>query len=160
MRPTDVPHPTLAVCLPALTVSLTHVGDVPPLVTAIKLYDTPPQQIVVDLETEWDSNALLRLGVSFTEGGSLYAPVEVADIRFQGVIRIVFSPMLLSPPYVGAMTFSAAMAPNIDFRIKVLGGEVSAIPGLRETLQVREEQGRMTCQSWLTCARRSMPLRC
>ena len=116
------------------------------MVTAIKLYDTPPQQIVVDLETEWDSNALLRLGVSFTEGGSLYAPVEVADIRFQGVIRIVFSPMLLSPPYVGAMTFSAAMAPNIDFRIKVLGGEVSAIPGLRETLQVRKEQGRMTCQ--------------
>ncbi len=139
------------------------------MINAIKLYDTPPEQIIVDLETEWDSNALLRLGVSFTEGGSIYAPVEVEDIRFQGVIRIVFSPMLLSPPFVGGMTFSASLAPNIDFRIKVLGGEVSAIPGLRETLQVRmasRDDAALTLRARRcdgACAfarRRSTPRRC
>jgi Ca2+-dependent lipid-binding protein len=107
------------------------------VVNAVKLYDTAADTIILELETVWDSRARLRLGVSFTEGGSLYAPVEVAGIRFQGVIRIIMSPMLSGPPFVGAMAFSSALAPNIDFRIKVLGGEVSAIPGLRETLQAR-----------------------
>ena len=112
-------------------------GDAPPQVNAVKLYDTAADKIIVELETVWDSNARLLLGVSFTEGGSLYAPVEVAGIRFQGVIRVIMAPMLLGPPFVGSMSFASALAPNIDFRIKVLGGEVSAIPGLREALQVR-----------------------
>ena len=103
----------------------------------MKLYDTALDKIIVELETVWDSNARLLLNVSFTEGGSLYAPVEVTGIRFQGVIRIIMAPMLLGPPFVGSMSFASALAPNIDFRIKVLGGEVSAIPGLREALQVR-----------------------
>ena len=128
-------------------------GDAPPLVNAVKLYDTPSNKIIVELETVWDSNARLRLGVSFTEGGSLYAPVEVTGIRFQGVIRIIMAPMLLGPPFVGSMSFASALAPNIDFRITVLGGEVSAIPGLREALQVRtaERQSCMSCA--LTCTR-------
>ena len=112
-------------------------GDAPPLVNAVKLYDTAADKIVVELETVWDSKARLLLGVSFTEGGSLYAPVEVTGIRFQGVIRVIMAPMLLGPPFVGSMSFASALAPNIDFKIKVLGGEVSAIPGLREALQVR-----------------------
>ncbi len=112
-------------------------GDAPPVINAVKLYDTKADEIIIELETVWDSKARLRLGVSFTEGGSLYAPVEVAGIRFQGVIRVIMAPMLPGPPFVGAMAFSSALAPNIDFRIKVLGGEVSAIPGLRETLQAR-----------------------
>ena len=112
-------------------------GDAPPLVNAVKLYDTAADKIIVELETVWDSKARLLLGVSFTESGSLYAPVEVTGIRFQGVIRVIMAPMLLGPPFVGSMSFASALAPNIDFRIKVLGGEVSAIPGLREALQVR-----------------------
>ena len=119
---------------------------------AVKLYDTPANKIIVELETVWDSNARLRLGVSFTEGGSLYAPVEVTGIRFQGVIRIIMAPMLLGPPFVGSMSFASALAPNIDFRITVLGGEVSAIPGLREALQVRAAE-RQTSSSRLVAHR-------
>jgi Ca2+-dependent lipid-binding protein len=127
-------------------------GDAPPVINAVKLYDTKADEIIVELETVWDSKARLRLGVSFTEGGSLYAPVEVAGIRFQGVIRVIMAPMLPGPPFVGAMAFSSALAPNIDFRIKVLGGEVSAIPGLRETLQARRDA--LANQSLVSCAYR------
>ena len=114
----------------------------PPLINAIKLYDTPADKIVVDIELEWECSGGLQLGVSLVEGGAaggapgaLYLPVVADGIRFQGVIRVVMAPMLLAPPFVSCMTFAAVTPPNFDFRLSLLGGELSAIPGLREALQ-------------------------
>ena len=78
--------------------------------------------------------------MSLAEGGAappggLYLPVVADGIRFQGVIRVVMAPMLLSPPFISCMTFAAVTPPNFDFRLSLLGGELSAIPGLREALQ-------------------------
>jgi len=115
-------------------------GSVPPLINAIKLYDTTADKIVADIELEWECSGGLQLGVSLAEGGAappggLYLPVVADGIRFQGVIRVVMAPMLLAPPFVSAMTFAAVTPPNFDFRLSLLGGELSAIPGLREALQ-------------------------
>ena len=114
----------------------------PPLINAIKLYDTPADKIVVDIELEWECSGGLQLGVSLVEGGAaggapgaLYLPVVADGIRFQGVIRVVMASMLLAPPFVSCMTFAAVTPPNFDFRLSLLGGELSAIPGLREALQ-------------------------
>ena len=110
-------------------------GDVPPTVSAIKVYATgDPDTFIADLAVIWESNGRLLLAVSLTERGDLTVPVEVADIRFKGLVRIVMTPALRAPPFMAAMTFSSVGTPNIDFRVKVLGGEVSAIPGLREQL--------------------------
>ena len=110
-------------------------GDVPPTVSAIKVYATgDPDTFIADLAVTWESNGRLLLAVSLTERGDLSVPVEVADIRFKGIVRIVMTPALRAPPFMAAMTFSSVGTPNIDFRVKVLGGEVSAIPGLREQL--------------------------
>jgi hypothetical protein len=110
-------------------------GDVPPTVSAIKVYATgDPDTFIADLAVTWESNGRLLLAVSLTERGDLSVPVEVADIRFKGLVRIVMTPALRAPPFMAAMTFSSVGTPNIDFRVKVLGGEVSAIPGLGEQL--------------------------
>jgi hypothetical protein len=110
-------------------------GAVPPRVAAVKLYDTPADTLVADVELEWACGGGLRLGVSLAEGGSLYLPVVADGIRFQGVIRIVMAPIMLAPPFLGAMIFSSVGRPNLDFRLSLLGGELSALPGLREALQ-------------------------
>jgi hypothetical protein len=110
-------------------------GDKPPLVEAVKVYDTGDgETCIADIAITWESTGRLQLAVSLTERGDLSVPVEVDDIKFKGIVRIVMTPALNRPPFLGAMTFSSVGTPNIDFRVRVLGGEVSAIPGLREQL--------------------------
>jgi len=110
-------------------------GATPPRVAALKLYDTPSSEVVADVELEWACGGGLRLGVRVGEGGSLVLPVVADGIRFQGVLRIVMAPLLPGPPFLGAMLFSSVGRPNLDFRLSLLGGELSALPGLREALQ-------------------------
>lgn len=101
-------------------------GDVVPVINAVKLYDTPPGQVVADIELSWDAGGRLRLGVSLSEGGSLYVPVEVCDLRFTGVVRVVISPLLPAPPFIGGITFSSSPRPAVDFKLRVLGVRVRA----------------------------------
>jgi len=124
-------------------------GEVPPTVLAVKLYGSPPGELVVDVETAWEGTARLRLLVSLSEGGGGFAaPVEVTDISFRGVVRLICSPLLLEPPFMAAMAFSSALRPVVDLKVTVLGSELSAIPGLRETLQDYAQQLLATTFTW------------
>eukprot|EP00854_Cymbomonas_tetramitiformis_P003026 gene3026-3846_t len=84
-------------------------------------------------------------------------PVEMSGLRFTGLIRLCFMPLLpMMPGYhpveallfpkfqivigglagFGALTVAVASEPFIvDFTLKVLGGDVACLPGLHEALE-------------------------
>lgn len=57
------------------------------------------------------------------------------DIGFTGVFRLIFKPLVDQLPCFGAVCFSLRKKKKLDFRLKVIGGEISAIPGISDALE-------------------------
>ena len=92
-------------------------------------------QIILDTELLWESsNAKLQANVALRRT-SVVVPLEITNLRYQGVMRIVLTPLLDAPPYFGSMAFSTASEPVLDFSLVVLGGNLSSVPGLRQALR-------------------------
>ncbi|CAI0389047.1 unnamed protein product [Linum tenue] len=74
--------------------------------------------VTMELEMNWDGNPNIVLDVKTRLGVSL--PVQVKDIGFTGVFRLIFKPLK-----------------KFDFKLKVIGGDITSIPGLSGALEVR-----------------------
>nr|GFC44040.1 synaptotagmin-5-like isoform X3 [Tanacetum cinerariifolium] len=68
-----------------------------------------------------------RLGVGL--------PVQVKNIAFTGVFRLIFKPLVPEFPCFGAVSFSLRHKKQMDFTLKVVGGDISAIPGVADALE-------------------------
>ncbi|KAK3274693.1 hypothetical protein CYMTET_17136 [Cymbomonas tetramitiformis] len=110
-----------------------HLGQRTPEIKAAKLYETSPELLVMDSEVKWETDAKVQLEV--TKMG-VTVPVEMSGLRFTGLIRLCFMPLLPMMPGFGALTVAVASEPFIvDFTLKVLGGDVACLPGLHEALE-------------------------
>ncbi|KAH1081951.1 hypothetical protein J1N35_021712, partial [Gossypium stocksii] len=68
--------------------------------------------------------------------------LQVKDTGFIGVFRLVFKPLVNAFPCFGAVCFSLRKKKKLDFTLKVIGGDISTIPGLfdaSERMQHREK---------------------
>ncbi|CAI0388630.1 unnamed protein product [Linum tenue] len=74
--------------------------------------------VTMELEMNWDGNPNIVLDVKTRLGVSL--PVQVKDIGFTGVFTLIFKPLK-----------------KFDFKLKVIGGDITSIPGLSGALEVR-----------------------
>jgi Ca2+-dependent lipid-binding protein len=83
---------------------------------------------------QWDGNPNIVLGVKTLVGVSL--PIQVKNIGFTGVFRLIFRPLVEDFPCFGAVSVSLREKKKLDFTLKVVGGDISAIPGLSEAIEV------------------------
>ncbi|KAG8066460.1 hypothetical protein GUJ93_ZPchr0004g39451 [Zizania palustris] len=74
----------------------------------------------MELEMNWDANPSIILDIKTRLGVSL--PVQVKDIGFTGVFRLIFKPLVDQLPCFGAVCFSLRKKKKLDFRLKVIGG--------------------------------------
>ncbi|CAI0415188.1 unnamed protein product [Linum tenue] len=72
--------------------------------------------VTMELEMQWDGNPNIVLDINTRVGVAL--PIQVKDIGFTGVFRLIFKPLK-----------------QLDFRLKVIGGELSSIPGLSDAIE-------------------------
>ncbi|CAI0444287.1 unnamed protein product [Linum tenue] len=72
--------------------------------------------VTMELEMQWDGNPNIVLDINTRVGVAL--PIQVKDIGFTGVFRLIFKPLK-----------------QLDFRLKVIGGEISSIPGLSDAIE-------------------------
>lgn len=100
------------------------------------------------------------------------------DIGFTGVFRLIFRPLVEELPCFGAVCFSLrkkvlfpiylfsfsliiqvvssfisflplkSSQKKLDFRLKVIGGEISAIPGISDALEVWQYIFVLMAESW------------
>ncbi|CAA3000688.1 synaptotagmin-5-like [Olea europaea subsp. europaea] len=87
----------------------------------------------MELEMQWDGNPSIILDIKTYLGVAL--PVQVKNIGFTGVFRLIFRPLVDELPCFGAVCFSLRQKKKLDFKLKVIGGDISTIPGLYDAIE-------------------------
>ncbi|XP_062078166.1 synaptotagmin-5-like [Humulus lupulus] len=116
------------VILSSLKFSKFTLGTVAPQFTGIRIVEDEGDSVTLDLEMKWDGNPSIVLDIKTLVGVRL--PVQVKNIGFTGVFRLIFKPLVNELPCFGAVCYSLKEKKDLDFTLKVVGGDISAIPGL------------------------------
>ncbi|KAG8046972.1 hypothetical protein GUJ93_ZPchr0008g11998 [Zizania palustris] len=119
--------------LSSLHFSKFTLGTVAPQFTGVTILDSDSSGITMELELQWDGNPNIVLDIQTTLGISL--PVQVKNIGFTGVLRLVFRPLVAELPCFGAVCCSLREKSKVDFILKIIGGEMTAIPGISDAIE-------------------------
>nr|XP_018632190.1 synaptotagmin-4-like [Nicotiana tomentosiformis] len=87
----------------------------------------------MELEMQWDGNPNIVLDIKTLVGVAL--PIQVKNIGFTGVFRLIFKPLVAELPCFGAVCYSLRQKKNLDFTLKVVGGDISALPGVSDAIE-------------------------
>ncbi|KAJ4878870.1 Synaptotagmin-5 [Raphanus sativus] len=130
-------EPVLEQYRPAVVASLTFskltLGTVAPQFTGVSIVEGDENGMTMELDMNWDGNPNIVLGIKTLIGVSL--PVQVKNIGFTGVFRLIFRPLVDEFPCFGAVSVSLREKKKLDFTLKVVGGDISAIPGLSDAIE-------------------------
>ncbi|CAA0819936.1 Synaptotagmin-5 [Striga hermonthica] len=122
------------VILASLTFSKFTLGTVAPQFTGVfSIIEDDSEGITMELEMQWDGNPSIVLDIKTYLGVAL--PVQVKNIGFTGVFRLIFRPLVDEFPCFGAVCFSLRQKKKLDFTLKVIGGDISTIPGLSDAIE-------------------------
>ncbi|KAL8503698.1 hypothetical protein ACS0TY_022426 [Phlomoides rotata] len=119
--------------LVSLEISKLTLGTVAPQFTGVSIIEGESDEIIMELEMQWDGNPNIVLDIKTRVGVQL--PIQVKNIRFTGVFRIIFKPLVDVFPCFGALCYSLREKKNLDFKLKVGGGDVSTIPGVSDAIE-------------------------
>ncbi|XP_022893407.1 synaptotagmin-5-like isoform X2 [Olea europaea var. sylvestris] len=119
--------------LASLTFSKLTLGTVAPQFTGVSIIEDGTEGITMELEMQWDGNPSIILDIKTYLGVAL--PVQVKNIGFTGVFRLIFRPLVDELPCFGAVCFSLRQKKKLDFKLKVIGGDISTIPGLYDAIE-------------------------
>ncbi|WCJ29985.1 Calcium-dependent lipid-binding (CaLB domain) family protein [Euphorbia peplus] len=120
--------------LSSLKFSKFTLGTIAPQFTGISIIEGGEKNgVTMELEMNWDGNPNIILGIKTRLGVSL--PVQVKDLGFTGVFRLIFQPLVAELPCFGAVCFSLRHKKKMDFTLKVIGGDISKIPGIYDAIE-------------------------
>jgi len=109
-------------------------GSVPPRCSGAKVYNTQEEEIILDLEMTWTAtNADIVLSVRLAQG-TVALPVQLSQVLFQGTVRLIFKPLVPYWPCFGAISVAFVGKPQVDFSLRLIGGELMSVPGLAPAL--------------------------
>lgn len=121
------------IILSSLKFSKFTLGTVAPQFTGVSILDDEGEGVTMELEMNWDGNPSIILDIKTRLGLSL--PVQVKDIGFTGIFRLIFKPLVTEFPGFGAVSFSLRKKKKLDLTLKVIGGDISTIPGLSDAIE-------------------------
>ncbi|XP_009631332.1 synaptotagmin-5-like [Nicotiana tomentosiformis] len=119
--------------LASLKFSKFTLGTVAPQFTGISILEDGTEGITMELEMQWDGNPSIKLDIKTYVGVAL--PVQVKNIGFTGVFRLIFRPLVDEFPCFGAVCYSLRQKKKLDFTLKVVGGDMTAIPGISDAIE-------------------------
>ncbi|KAL5697877.1 Synaptotagmin-5 [Ranunculus cassubicifolius] len=121
------------VILSSLKFSKFTLGTVAPQFTGVTIIEDGGGGITMELEMQWDGNPSIILDIKTRLGVGL--PVQVKDIGFTGVFRLIFKPLVEELPCFGAVSYSLREKKKLDFKLKIVGGDVSSLPGISDAIE-------------------------
>lgn len=121
------------VVLASLKFSKFTLGTVAPQFTGVEIIEDGSEGITMELEMQWDGNPSIILDIKTYLGVAL--PVQVKNIGFTGIFRLIFRPLVDELPCFGAVCVSLRQKKNLDFTLKVVGGDLTAIPGIADAIE-------------------------
>ncbi|GAB4836805.1 Synaptotagmin-4 [Ancistrocladus abbreviatus] len=124
--------------LDSLKFSKLTLGTVAPQFTGVRILDGKPDEIIMELEMQWDGDPNVVLDIKTLVGVAL--PIQVKNIGFTGIFRLIFKPLVDEFPCFAAVSYSLRQKKQLDFTLKVIGRELSAVPGISDALDVSVEK--------------------
>lgn len=109
-------------------------GTKSPVLGGIKSTITQENEAIFDLDFKWGGNQRLILDVRQAKS-RVWLSVSLERLLVFGHIRIVLTPLIAEWPLFARVQVSLLDEPSLDFSIKALGGTLTAIPGIEETLK-------------------------
>lgn len=88
--------------------------------------------IALDIDVDWASE--IKAKVKVTSKIGLTIPVTIKNLRFDGVVRVVLTPLTDEPPGFGAILVSFPKAPSIGLDVSLSKIDITKSPWLREEL--------------------------
>lgn len=107
-------------------------GTLPPIVQGIKVHELNENHLVFDLMAKWAGNPNITLVVNVFH---LPIKVQLIDIQITAAIRVTLKPFVPTFPCFSNTQFSLMDKPEVDFGLKLMGGDLMAIPGLHHYVQ-------------------------
>eukprot|EP00245_Coleochaete_scutata_P005270 TRINITY_DN18704_c0_g1_i1.p1 TRINITY_DN18704_c0_g1~~TRINITY_DN18704_c0_g1_i1.p1 ORF type:complete len:540 (+),score=131.63 TRINITY_DN18704_c0_g1_i1:106-1725(+) len=107
-------------------------GTLPPTLTGVKIYDTMDKEIILEPALKWAGNPNIVVAV---KAFGLKATVQVAELQMFATARVTIKPLVNVFPCFDRITVSLMSKPHVDFSLKVIGGDLMAIPGLYQFAQ-------------------------
>jgi hypothetical protein len=104
-------------------------GNRSPVLQGARLYDID-NAMAFDLDAKWESAMEADIQI-YTVGGIKLLPVSIKQLKFEGVIRVILTPLTKQPPGYGAMLLSLPSPPDLSLDVKVLGTELTKVRFLK-----------------------------
>ncbi|KAL0330586.1 UNVERIFIED_CONTAM: Synaptotagmin-4 [Sesamum angustifolium] len=108
--------------LASLKFSTLTLGTVAPHFTGITVLESQPKELVMEMELQWDGILILYL-------------ILRLELEWHYPSRLIFKPLVDEIPCFGAVCYSLREKRNLDFTLKVIGGDISAVPGVSTALE-------------------------
>ncbi|MED6172713.1 Synaptotagmin-4 [Stylosanthes scabra] len=123
------------VFLASLTFSTLTLGTVAPQFTGIAILEeeSGPNEFTIELELQWDGDPNIVLDIKTRVG--IVLPIQVKNIGFTGVFWLIFKPLVHDFPTFSAVSVSLREKKDLDFTLKVVGGDISSIPGISDAIE-------------------------
>ncbi|XP_021822358.1 synaptotagmin-4-like [Prunus avium] len=136
------------VILSSLKFSTLTLGTVAPQFTGVTVVESESVAggITLELELQWDGNPNIVLDIKTRVGLAL--PVQVKNIGFTGVFRLIFKPLVDEFPCFGAVSYSLREKKKLDFVFKISGGDISSIPGVSDAIEETIRDAIEDCITW------------
>ncbi|KAJ7975054.1 synaptotagmin-3 [Quillaja saponaria] len=107
-------------------------GTLPPIITGLKVFETNEKELVMEPVMKWAGNPNIVLVVHLL---SFRITVQLIDLQISAVPRIALKPLVPTFPCFASIVVSLLEKPQVDFGMKILGGDIMAIPGLYRFIQ-------------------------
>ncbi|XP_027073042.2 synaptotagmin-3 [Coffea arabica] len=118
--------------LDSLEFEILSLGTLPPLIDGIKVYESNESQLFFELALRWAGNPNMILAAKLL---SAKVTVQLIDLQISAAPRIILRPIVPTFPCFSSVVVSLMQKPKIDFGLKVMGGDLMAIPGLYQFVQ-------------------------
>ncbi|XP_019154993.1 PREDICTED: synaptotagmin-3-like [Ipomoea nil] len=107
-------------------------GTFTPKIHGIKSVKLIENQLIFELALRWAGNPNIVIALKLL---CLKIPVQLIEFQISARLRVILSPLLATFPCFSSILVSLMEKPNVDFGLKVLGGDLMAIPGLHHYIQ-------------------------
>lgn len=110
-----------------------NLGTLPPTIHGLKVYETNESELVMEPAIKWAGNPDIVVAVKLA---SFRILIQLVDIQIEAAPRITLKPLVPAFPCFTNIFISLMEKPQVDFGLKMLGGDIMSIPGVYRYVQV------------------------
>ncbi|CAI9098010.1 OLC1v1034557C1 [Oldenlandia corymbosa var. corymbosa] len=107
-------------------------GTLPPTIQGLKVYESNQDELISELALTWAGNPNIEVAVKML---AAKVTVQLIDTQISATARITLKPFVPTFPCFSTIAVSLMKKPEVDFGLKIMGGNLMSIPGIYPSIQ-------------------------